>query len=57
MQQRNAAEKVFHALRQHGAGLVAKGEQLIIEGSAPADILMQAHRHRRTLLAMVRMKA
>ncbi|WP_154667338.1 hypothetical protein [Niveispirillum irakense] len=55
--QRKAAEKVFQALRHYGAGLVADGERLVIEGHAPADILMQAHRHRRALLAMVRKNA
>lgn len=55
--QRKAAEKVFQALRHYGAGLVADGERLVIEGHAPADILMQAHRHRRALLAMVRRNA
>lgn len=52
--QRKNLDRIVQALRQHGAGLSAKGDSLVIEGTAPADILMQAHRHRRALLALVR---
>ncbi len=47
-------EKLIQSLHQHGAGLSAENGRLVIEGSAPADILMLAHRHRKALAAMVR---
>lgn len=52
--QRKSLEKLVLSLRRHGAGLSMENGRLVIEGSAPADILMQAHRHRRALAAMVR---
>ncbi|MFV3129435.1 hypothetical protein [Niveispirillum sp. KHB5.9] len=51
---RKTLEKLILSLRQHGAGLSAQNGQLIIEGLAPPDILLQAHRHRKALAAMVR---
>lgn len=57
MQQRKSLEKLIMSLRQHGAGLSTENGRLVIEGSAPADILMQAHRHRRALAAMVRARS
>ncbi len=50
-------EKLIQSLHQHGAGLSAENGRLVIEGSAPADILMQAHRHRKALAAMVRARS
>jgi biotin operon repressor len=52
--QRKSLEKLIQTLRQHGAGLSSTEGRLVIEGLAPPDILLQAHRHRRALAAMVR---
>lgn len=50
-------EKLILSLRQHGVGLSTKNGSLVIEGSAPADMLMQAHRHRKALAVMVRTRS
>lgn len=55
--QRKSLEKLIQSLRRHGAGLSAENGRLVIEGLAPADILMQAHRHRKALAAMVRARS
>ena len=50
-------EKLIQSLRQHGVGLSTENGRLVIEGSAPADMLMQAHRYRKALAAMVRARS
>lgn len=55
--QRKSLERLIVTLRQHGAGLSTENGRLVIEGLAPADILMQAHRHRRALAAMMRARS
>ncbi|WP_165771943.1 hypothetical protein [Niveispirillum lacus] len=55
--QRKSLEKLIQSLHRYGAGLSSENGCLVIEGLAPADILMQAHRHRKALAAMVRARS